>query len=66
MVTLGDRLKELRNRNKWTQEEVSRQLMVTRSAYAQYETNRKCPSIETLKKLAEIFQTSVDYLIGRY
>jgi len=66
MVTIGERLKELRMQFNWTQKEISEKLSVTRPAYAQYETNNKTPSIETLKLLAEIYKTSVDYIIGRY
>jgi len=66
MVTLGERLKELRKRNNWTQQEIAEKLKITRSAYAHYEKNRKTPTIETLKMLADIYQTSIDYLVGRY
>lgn len=66
MATIGKRLKELRSQFDWTQKDVAEKLMVTRSAYAQYETDNKTPTIDTLMKLAELYKTSVDYIIGRY
>jgi transcriptional regulator with XRE-family HTH domain len=66
MTTIGERLKELRKQFDWTQKDVAEKLMVTRSAYAQYETDTKTPTVDTLRKLAELYKTSVDYIIGRY
>jgi transcriptional regulator with XRE-family HTH domain len=66
MVTLPERLRELRKSNNLTQAQVAEILHISRPAYTQYETGNKQPSIETLVKLADLFKTSVDYLIGRY
>jgi transcriptional regulator with XRE-family HTH domain len=65
-MELKDRLKEIRNTQKLTQEDVSKQINKSRAAYARYETGDREPDIETLKKIADIFKISVDYLIGRY
>lgn len=66
MITLKDRLKELRKSKSMTQKEVAEKLNITREAYTLYETGKNVPTIETLKKLAELYQTSIDYIVGRY
>jgi transcriptional regulator with XRE-family HTH domain len=63
-MTMGDRLRELRLRKSLSQEEVARQIGVTRSAYSHYEINNRQPVYETLKKLAVLFNVSLDYIIG--
>lgn len=66
MSIFSDRLKAERTKANLTQEEVAKELGVTRPAYTQYETGKTQPSLETAAKLADLFKTSVDYLIGRY
>ncbi|MFC5648379.1 helix-turn-helix domain-containing protein [Paenibacillus solisilvae] len=63
-MTMGDRLRELRLRKSLSQEDVARQIGVTRSAYSHYEINNRQPVYETLKKLAVLFNVSLDYIIG--
>ncbi len=59
------RLKELRKELSMTQEEISQKLGITRGAYANIENGRREPDLNTLNTLAIIYNTSVDYLIGR-
>lgn len=63
-MTMGDRLRELRLRKHISQEDVARQIGITRSAYSHYEINNRQPVYETLKKLATLFNVSLDYIIG--
>lgn len=62
---LGERLIELRNRRKLTQQEIANKMHLSRSTYAQYEINRRVPEYLTLEKLADFFEVSIDYLVGR-
>lgn len=62
---LGDRLRQQRNRRKLTQEDVARRIGVARTTYAMYEQNSREPDNETLQKLADFFDVSIDYLLGR-
>lgn len=62
---LGQRLKELRNLKRLTQDEIAKKLHLTRSTYAQYEVDRRVPEYATLEKLADFFDVSIDYLVGR-
>ena len=56
-------LKELRKQTKKTQQEVAKDLGINEKTYNKYENSVNEPDIETLKKLADYFNTSVDYLI---
>lgn len=58
------RLKELRTDNDMSQTELADKLNLKASAISKYEKCITQPAIETLKKLAEIFCVTVDYLIG--
>lgn len=59
------RLISLRKEKKLTQHELAKQLGITRSALSQYELGNRQPDYETLQKIAEFFECSTDYLLGR-
>lgn len=59
------RLKEFRIKKGLTQREVAKKLNITPAGYSHYEIGRSQPDIEMLKKLADIFQTTVDSLLDR-
>ncbi|MFV3012012.1 helix-turn-helix domain-containing protein [Clostridium botulinum] len=61
----GDRLKELREEKEMTQEELGKFLNVSRQTISGYEAGAIEPSISNLVKLADIFNISLDYLLGR-
>ncbi|MCH4239914.1 MAG: helix-turn-helix transcriptional regulator [Oscillospiraceae bacterium] len=60
---LGKQLQTLRIKNGYTQREIGRLLGIDRSTYAYYETNRTTPPLSTLKKLAAIFNVTVNSLL---
>ncbi|MBP2079630.1 helix-turn-helix domain-containing protein [Oceanobacillus polygoni] len=60
---LGDRLKKLRKQHNLSQEELSKKLDISRGTYAHYEINKRQPDYETLKKIANYFNVSLDFLI---
>lgn len=62
---LGDKLIFLRKSRGWTQEEISKKIGVHRGTYSNYETNKREPDYKTLKKLADIYEVTTDYLLGR-
>lgn len=66
MVTMGKRLKELRESMELTQDEIAKMINISRAGYCHYENDRKEPKIDTLIKLADIYKTSIDYIVGRY
>lgn len=59
------RLLELRKANKLTQQELANKLFLTQNGYASYEIGRTEPNIETLCKLADFYNVTLDYLVGR-
>ena len=63
-MTLGEKIKRLRNDNNLTQEELASKIFVTRNAISKWETDRGIPNIESLKSIAKEFDLSLDYLLG--
>jgi transcriptional regulator with XRE-family HTH domain len=57
-------LRSLRKERKMTMQAVAESIGVAKSTYACYELNYREPPIEVLHKLAVLFNTSVDYIIG--
>ncbi|WAH38576.1 helix-turn-helix domain-containing protein [Alicyclobacillus dauci] len=66
MASFAQRFKELREK-RWTQDEAAEALGVSRSTIAGYESDTKgrIPRQDTLRKIADVFGVSVDYLLGR-
>lgn len=60
-----NRLKEIREDKDLKQEDVANALGIKQQQYSEYERGVVLISIEKLNKLADFYQTSVDYLIGR-
>lgn len=62
----GDRLKELRKEKSLSQEQLGEILNISRRVIGYYETNERFPKDEdTLKKIADFFDVTIDYLVGR-
>lgn len=59
-----DRLRELRKNTGYTQEELAKLLGISAGAVGLYEQNRREPDNDTVKKLATIFNVSIDYILG--
>ena len=59
------KLKNMRKQSGKTQEDMSKYLDVARNTYSRYETGEREPDFETLIKLADYFDVSIDYLLGR-
>ncbi len=58
------RLKLLRSERVMSQKELGEKLTLSQQSIHKYETGQAEPDINTLIKIADIFHTSVDYLIG--
>ena len=59
------RLRNLREDNDLTQKDLSKMLNISQVAYSYYELNKRNIPLEILCKLADFYNTSVDYLIYR-
>ena len=65
MKIFQERLIEQRKLNKTTQREVADYLQIAQPSYIRYENGSSEPSLENLVKLADFFDVSIDYLLGR-
>lgn len=63
-MNTGNILKSLRKNNGKTQLELSKLLNVQKSTVSMYERNKRTPSPDVLRKYAQIFDVSLDYLLG--
>lgn len=59
------RLRDLREDNDYTQQKVADYLSCAQNSYSHYELGERGIPLEALWKLADLYNTSVDYLIGR-
>lgn len=59
-----DRLRLLREERRWTQTELAERLFTTFGNVSKYENGRVKPPMEVLIKMADLFNVSVDYLLG--
>lgn len=62
---LGNRIKALREKEGLKQDELAKKLSVSPSAIGMYETNKREPNNEIIIKLAEYFNVTTDYLLGK-
>lgn len=61
----SDVLQQLRKAAKLTQDDVADVLRVPKRTYGSWERNERQPDFETLCKIADYFEVSTDYLLGR-
>jgi transcriptional regulator with XRE-family HTH domain len=58
-------MKDLREDNDLKQRDIAEVLNISRSAYSNYERRERDMYGQTLEKLADFYETSVDYIMGR-
>ena len=59
-----ERVKELRIESNLTQKQLAEKLQTTNSSVCDWEKGRSQPDLKTLANMAQLFQVSVDYLLG--
>ncbi|MFK4568133.1 helix-turn-helix domain-containing protein [Enterococcus sp. UD-01] len=64
-MSFGYRLKMLRTSKKMTQTELGNILNVTKSSISGYENGTRFPDQESLVKIADYFDVTTDYLLGK-
>lgn len=62
---MENRIRELRKARHMTMKQLGAVFGIAESTISQYETGKRQPDNETLLKLGEFFNVSVDYLLGR-
>ena len=69
-MTFGERLKQLRQQNNLTQDELAAQInlffrtKLDKTAISRMENDKQKPSIEYLENFAQFFDVSIDYMNG--
>lgn len=64
-TNFSDRLKELRTSKGLTMEQLAKEIDSTKGTISNFENKNKKPSLDMLIKLADYFEVSIDYLVGR-
>ncbi len=62
---LAKRLKDCRKEKGLTQAYVAIYCDITEKAYQNYELKTREPRLETILKIAQLYDVSLDYLVGR-
>jgi transcriptional regulator with XRE-family HTH domain len=65
-MNLGEKLKYLRKRHNWTQEQLAQHLNISRSQISKWENGELLPDVQSLQKLSNLYKVSVDFLIGKH
>ena len=65
IMTLMDRLKELRKNRNVTQKQVAENIETGERNYRRYEYGESDPTYKVLIKIADFYDVSLDYLVGR-
>ncbi len=65
MSTLNERLIQLKNERGLLQKDIARDVGLALRTYQYYETGQRKPDSDTLIALADYFDVSLDYLVGR-
>lgn len=64
MISFGEKLKECRKAEGYSQAELARKIDTYHSIIGKYERNEVKPTIDVIKKLAKVLNTTVGYLLG--
>ena len=63
IMTVGERIQDLRKKKGYSQEKLAAHLNMSRQAVAKWEQNVCEPSLDCLNSMAELFEVDLDYLI---
>lgn len=63
-MDLGSRISELRKAKDWSQSKLAKNIEVSRQIVGRYERNDAVPSIDVAKRIADVLEVSLDYLVG--
>ncbi len=63
MVTTGEQIQALRKANNWNQSQLAKKIEISLTQLQRYENKGVQPPADVLKKLADIFNTSIDFIV---
>ena len=64
-MKLAERMRELRKEKNLRQEDAAAELNISMSAYCRYELGMREPAASVLWRMADYYDVTVDYLLGR-
>lgn len=64
MKKIGTKIKKLREEKGLFQQDLADELHVTKGAVGMWETNKRVPDLETINKIADFFNVSIEWLTG--
>lgn len=64
-MSFGEKLRSLRIENNLSQLELAKILNITNQSLSHYELDKRIPDLNMISKIADYFDISVDYLLGR-
>ncbi len=64
MLKIGDKIVQLRKTKGWSQTDLAKAIEASREAIGKYERNEVVPSVEVAKRIADIFEVTLDYLVN--
>lgn len=64
-MDFSTRLTALRKEKKLLQADVANKIGIARATYGAYEQGNRQPDFDTLERIADYFEVSIDYLLGR-
>lgn len=62
-MEIGNQIKRYRKESRKTQEELAEEIYVSRQSISNWENNKNYPDLNSLIRLSEVFQVSIDHLI---
>ena len=65
VITMYQRIRDLREDRDMTQKQIAQMLGMSQTGYSKYETGENDIPTQVLIKLADFYQTTTDYLLGR-
>ena len=65
MSKFSERLRELRNSRKLSQQNLADELKISKSSVNMYERGEREPGLETVESIADFFNVDMDYLLGK-
>ncbi len=65
-MKLGERLAKIRNEKEYKQKDIAKALDVSQQVISNIERGETSPDIDLLKRLADLYEMSLDELVGRH
>lgn len=65
MITLAERIKELRTTHHMTQQQLADLCEVSKPTVSMWESGKRVPDRDNIQMLSDIFNVQIEYLLGK-